>query len=489
MTTPTLVWFRLDLRLEDNPALQAAIDRGGPVVPVFVWSPAEEGSWSPGAASRWWLHHSLASLDGSLRALGSRLVVRRGAALAALQDLRRETGAQAIFWNRRFEPLIVQRDRAIERRLREEGIDARAFNGALLFEPWEICNRAGQPFKVFTPFWRHCLAHRAPGLPVAAPASLAAAEGAEAPASASLAALELLPSIPWTAGLEKAWKPGEAGARAAFDRFVEKELVGYSTTREQPDRPGTSRLSPHLHFGEISPRRIWHALHDWAGRRSAGGALRASEDYLREIGWREFAHHVLLHFPHTTDKPMRAEFASFPWERRPRAMRAWQRGETGYPLVDAGMRELWSTGWMHNRVRMVAASFLVKDLGIHWLEGARWFWDTLVDADLASNSLNWQWSAGCGADAAPYYRIFNPVLQGEKFDPEGDYIRRWVPELAGLPKRWIQRPFEAPAEVLSRARVRLGKNYPRPVVDHAEARARALAALKGLPEDEGDEEG
>ena len=489
MTAPTLVWLRQDLRIGDNPALQAAIERGGPVVPVFIWSPEEEGSWSPGAASRWWLHHSLAALDDALRSLGSRLVLRRGSALAALLELQRETGARAVTWNRRYEPLIVQRDRGVERGLREEGIESRAFNGGILFEPWEICNRAGEPFKVFTAFWRHCLARRVPESSAPAPAVLAPPAAADFPASVPLAELQLLPPTPWTAGLEKAWTPGEAGAQAALDEFVSARLIGYSNAREQPDRIGTSRLSPHLHFGEISPRRVWHTLHEWAERRSAGGALRASEDYLREIGWREFAHHVLAHFPHTTEKPMRSEFASFPWDRRPRELRAWQRGETGYPLVDAGMRELWATGWMHNRVRMVAASFLVKDLRVHWLEGARWFWDTLVDADLANNTLNWQWSAGCGVDAAPYFRIFNPVLQGEKFDPEGDYIRRWVPELAALPKRWIQRPFEAPEEVLSRAAVRLGKDYPRPVVDHGEARARALAALQGLPPDEGEEEG
>lgn len=476
--SPALVWFRLDLRLTDNPALAAALKRGGPVIPVFIWAPEEEGDWPPGGASRWWLHQSLKALAAELECRGARLVLRRGPARDALRALGRETGARAVFWNRRYEPALLARDRAVKEALRAEGIEVESFNSALVFEPWTVANRAGNPFQVFTPFWRYCLRLPDPPPPEPAPQHLPAPP--RWPKSEPLAALELEPKIDWAAGLRAAWQPGEAGALAALRRFLDRAFAGYTEQRDRPDLPGTSRLSPHLHFGELGPRQVWHALKAWAARRGLPDTAWRSSQFLAELGWREFAHHLLFHFPHTPTAPLRPEFARFPWRRNPEGLRAWQRGRTGYPIVDAGMRELWATGWMHNRVRMIVASFLVKDLLVDWRAGARWFWDTLVDADLASNTLGWQWTAGCGADAAPYFRIFNPVSQGAKFDPQGDYVRRWVPELARLPAGWIHQPWGAPPTVLRQAGVELDRDYPRPVVSHAIAREVALEAWAKL---------
>jgi deoxyribodipyrimidine photo-lyase len=334
-----------------------------------------------------------------------------------------------------------------------------SFNAALLFEPWEVASQAGTPFRVFTPFWRACTLASDPPPPLPRPRALAAPR--RWPSSSSLSSLGLLPSVDWTQGIRAAWTPGETGALARLAAFRRGGLPGYARRRDWPAEPGTSRLSPHLHFGELGPRQVWHAV---------SGAAAAA--YRRELGWREFSHHVLFHFPHTPLRPLRSEFAAFPWARAPGHLRAWQRGRTGYPIVDAGMRELWTTGYMHNRVRMIAASFLVKHLLQDWRAGARWFWDTLVDADLANNTMGWQWTAGSGADAAPYFRIFNPVLQGQKFDPQGRYVARWLPELARLPARFVHCPWEAPPEL--RATVR---GYAQPIVDHAAARARALAAF------------
>jgi deoxyribodipyrimidine photo-lyase len=469
--TPTLVWFRSDLRLRDNPALVAAARRGGPVVPVFVWSPDEEAPWAPGGASRLWLHLSLAALDDGLRARGSRLVLRAAPSSgAALDELVGETGAGAVLWNRRYEPACVGRDRAIEERLRGRGIHAASTNAALLREPWEVSTRSGGPFQVFTPFFRAWTEQGTPPPPLPAPARLGAP--ARWPRSLPLRALALLPTVDWTQGIRAAWTPGEEGARRQLARFVRGALAGYAQRRDFPGQSAGSRLSPHLHFGEIGPRQIWHALEGLGAAGGAGGAA-----FRRELAWREFAHHVLHHFPHTTTRPLRPEFARFPWAKAPQHLRAWQRGRTGYPIVDAGMRELWTTGFMHNRVRMIAASFLVKHLLQDWRAGARWFWDTLVDADLANNTLNWQWVAGSGADAAPFFRVFNPVLQGEKFDADGAYVARWVPELARLPAAYIHQPWAAPAAVLAEAGVRLGRDYPEPLVEHGPARARALAAF------------
>lgn len=476
MNSPSLCWLRLDLRLADNPALQAAVHRGGPVVPVFIWAPDEEGDWPPGAASRWWLHQSLAALAADLREAGSRLIIRRGPSLAALRALARETSATAVCWNRRYEPAVSARDAMVEAALRSEGLDAQSFNAGLLHEPWTIRNQSGKPFQVFTPFWRHCLAQPDPPPPLAAPRHLRAP--GQWPGSLALDALELEPRIHWAGGLRAAWQPGEAGARANLRRFLGRAFADYAEQRNRPDVVGTSRLSPHLHFGEISPRQVWHGLRRMAAKRDGSAMTWRGSQFLTELGWREFAHHLLHHFPHTPGEPLRAAFRRFPWRNAPAFLEAWQRGRTGFPIVDAGLRELWATGWMHNRVRMIAASFLVKDLLLPWQEGARWFWDTLVDADLAQNTLGWQWVAGCGADAAPYFRVFNPAGQGEKFDPHGDYARRWCPELARLPDAWLHRPHEAPPDIRRAAGVELGRDYPEPIVSHAIAREVALEAYR-----------
>ncbi len=475
---PSLVWFRCDLRLADNPALEAAIKRGGPVVPVFIWSPEEEAPWAPGGASRWWLHQSLAALDVLMREAGSRLVIRRGPTLDALRALAKETAADAIFWNRRYEPAIIARDARLKEALRRDGLTVESSNAALLHEPWTIENKSDKPFRVFTPFWRHCLTKPDPAAPLPAPQTIPAAT--KWPKSLALDELELEPKVRWADGLRAAWQPGEAGATAALNRFLAKAFDEYSAQRNRPDLTGTSRLSPHLHFGEISPRQIWHGLARMAKRRGLPEAQWRGSQFLAEVGWREFSHHLLFHFPHTPAEPLRADFKNFPWRKDAAWLEAWQKGRTGYPIVDAGMRELWTTGWMHNRVRMIVASFLVKDLLLSWEEGAAWFWDTLVDADLAQNTLGWQWTAGCGADAAPFFRVFNPVLQGEKFDPRGDYVRRWCPELAALPDKWLHRPWEAPVEILSRASVRPGREYPEPIISHATAREVALEAFARL---------
>ena len=474
---PTLVWFRQDLRLADNPALTAAIDAGSPVIPVFIWAPDEESPWSPGAASRWWLHQSLRALEGSLAKHGAKLIVRRGPSAETLLSIAAESGAKQVFWNRRYEPAVIARDKESKILLREHRLIAESFRGNLLYEPWTIRNTSGEPFRVFTAFWKACLAEQVPAAPTPAPKSIPTP--AKWPMSLEISELGLEPRVDWTMGLRVMWRPGESGAAAQMKSFLGNAVAAYPIARDRPGQSGTSRLSPHLHFGEISPQQIWHAVHRRLSRE--GREERTGMDvYLREIAWREFAYHLLFHFPNTPQEPLRPEFRQFPWHQDSRGLKAWTKGNTGYPLVDAGMRELWHTGWMHNRVRMVAASFLVKHLLIPWQEGAAWFWDTLVDADLANNTLGWQWSAGCGADAAPYFRIFNPVLQGEKFDPDGDYVCRWVPELAALPSQWINKPWKAPAHLLSEAGIKLGQTYPKPVVDHGAARERALAAFASI---------
>jgi deoxyribodipyrimidine photo-lyase len=424
-----IVWFRRDLRLADNPALSAACDRAGRVVLLYVHAPGEEGDWPPGAASRWWLHQSLARLSATLRERGAELHLRHGPSLEALLAVARATGASSVYWNRLYEPDLAARDEQVASGLRSAGLAAESCNAAMLVEPWQVRTREGRPYRVFTPYWRACAARldeQPRPLPPPAIASMPLAEPGPA-----LDDLSLRPRLPWDAGLEAAWTPGEAGAHARLDGFCESVLGGYADARDRPDKNGTSRLSPHLHFGEIGPRQCLAA----ARNALIGRADRQSgyDAFVRQLGWREFAHHVLHHFPHTTAAPLDAKFAGFTWEPDSRLIEAWQRGRTGYPLVDAGMRELWSTGWMHNRVRMIAASLLTKNLRQHWLTGARWFWDTLVDADLANNTLGWQWVAGCGADAAPYFRIFNPELQAARHDPDGAYRRRWLPKRESSP--------------------------------------------------------
>lgn len=468
-----LLWLRRDLRVADNPALVQALAACERVVPVYIHAPGEEGAWRPGGASRWWLHHSLVSLERSLGRLGSRLIVRRGASLESLRRLAGETGATHVFWNRLFEPAIVARDSLIKQALREDGLRAESCNGALLFEPWDIKKSDGGPFRVFTPFWKAGL--RA-GLPSAAGPSPQSLPPVTAPVSSlGVEELGLLPSVPWDCGLAQTWRVGETAAGEALESFLEHAVDGYDQGRNRPDMLGTSRLSPHLHFGEISPRQIVALARERIGARGRDASATGMDVFLSEIGWREFGHHLLYHFPHTTYAPMDARFDDFPWAEDLGAdLAAWQRGCTGIPIVDAGMRELWHTGWMHNRVRMVAASLLTKNLLIPWQEGARWFWDTLVDADLPANTLGWQWTAGCGADAAPYFRVFNPVLQGERFDPNGGYVRRWVPEIGRLPDKYLNKPWEAPEAALREAGVVLGDTYAHPIVSLKASRERAL---------------
>lgn len=479
MPSVTLLWLRRDLRLADNAALEAARRRGA-VVPIFVWNPDEEAPWQPGAAARVWLHESLRRMSADLETAGSRLIVRSGDTLDTLRRIARETRADAVHWNRLCDPTTIPRDERVKAALTADGLHAQSFNSALLFEPWTIRTGAGEPYRVFTPFWKACLAaaQRTPPAPGGRPRRIPAPE--VWPPSEPLDSLRLCPRIPWDAGIREAWHFGEKAAWERQDRFSESGLGTYDDHRDRPGLDGTSRLSPALHWGQIGPRQVWAAVQERLESSPSPAWAHSAWSYLRQLVWREFAHHLLFHFPATAQAPLRAGWKAFPWREDPAALHAWQRGETGYPIVDAGLRQLWATGWMHNRVRMIVASFLTKDLLIPWQHGARWFWDTLVDADLANNTLGWQWTAGCGADAAPFFRIFNPVSQGQKFDPTGAYVRQWVPELAPLPAEFIHRPWEAPATLLRSAGVALGKTYPRRIIDHAHARDRALRAYERM---------
>ena len=464
-----IVWFRRDLRVADNPALLAALDAGLAPIPVYIHAPDEEAPWQPGAASCTWLAKSLRALDADLRRLGSRLLVLRGPSLPTLERLVEASGAQAVHWNRLYEPASLARDRAVKQALRERGLEARSHNAALLAEPWTVATLSGEPYRVFTSFWKNAGQRIADVAPRPAPTQLPKVPGELGGLAVDELALE--PLLDWDAGFWDTWQPGEAGAQDLLEAFVEGAAHGYGEQRNLPDRAGTSRLSPHLHFGEISPRQIARRVLD--ARRPAIG----EEDlrrYLAELGWREFSHHLLFHFPHAAERDLTDRFARFDWvEPDTEVLRRWQCGRTGIPLVDAGMRELWHTGWMHNRVRMVVASLLAKNLRVHWIHGARWFWDTLVDADLAQNTQGWQWSAGTGADAAPYFRIFSPSSQAARFDPEAKYIHRWVPELRRLPAPAVFEPWEHAG--LARE---LAPNYPAPVLDLRRSRDDALLAYQ-----------
>ncbi len=464
-----LVLFRRDLRLADNPAWSVACAEHSQVLPVFIHAD-DDGAWPAGAASRWWLHHSLAALDQDLRDAGAGLHLRRGEPLAVLRELIVQSGASAVYWNRLVEPATIERDTRIKSALQDEGIAVHSHNAALWCEPWLIGTRQGQPYKVFTPYWRNLRAQLQPVEPLPAPRVPGWRELAD---GLPLAALELLPRGDWAGGLNGHWQPGEAGAHELLEIFGDDAIGNYAHARDLPARHGTSRLSPHLHFGEISPRQIHFEL-DRRSRATDAKRRPDIEPYLRELGWREFAHHLLYHFPHTPTDNFNPRFDGFRWaSANPSSIERWQQGRTGIPLVDAGMRELWHTGWMHNRVRMIVASFLTKNLRQHWLHGARWFWDTLVDADLANNTLGWQWVAGCGADAAPYFRVFNPLTQAKKFDPDGTYLRRWLPELADAPLALLHEPWKDKA-VLGRS------GYPAPMVDLAHSRQQALEAYSAL---------
>ncbi len=460
----SLVWFRNDLRLADNPALIAGLGSGRPVVPVYIFDEETPGIRPLGAAARWWLHQSLQSLDASLRSLGSRLILRRGPAERVIEEVSAEYGATAVYWNRAYDQGARERDARLKQSLNGRGVVAEGLKANLLYEPWEVKTATGGPFKVFTAFWRACRDLPSPGATLPAPRALPTPPLWSS--SDALADWALMPTPDWAGGLRATWTPGEAAAARRLSAFLDTALADYRQARDLPAVPATSRLSPHLAFGEISPRQIWRAA-------TTRGMSAASEKFLAELGWREFSYNLLFHHGDLSQRNFRPEFDAFPWIDEEDTLEAWRRGRTGYPIVDAGLRELWTTGWMHNRVRMIVASFLTKDLLVDWRSGERWFWDTLVDADPANNAMGWQWVAGSGADAAPYFRVFNPVLQGERFDPRGDYVRRWIPELGGLPPELVHKPWLAgtplPPEI-----------YPERIVDHATARQRALVAFRSL---------
>jgi deoxyribodipyrimidine photo-lyase len=465
-----LIVFRRDLRLVDNPAWSAACAAHAQVIPIYIHAPGEDSPWSIGSAGRWWLHHSLAALDRRLRAQHAGLHLRQGDTLEVLRELVRRSGADTVYWNRLYEPASIERDTRTKSALREQGVAVHSHPGTLWCEPWQIATQQDAPYKVFTPYWRKLRTLLQPVEPLPEPV----VPGWQAlSGSLPLSALALLPRIGWDSGLAETWQPGEDGAHELLEIFADDAIGDYAHARDLPARHGTSRLSPHLHFGEISPRQIHFEL-DRRARAIDAKRRPDIEPYLRELGWREFAHHLLYHFPHTPTDNFNPRFDGFRWAAADQSLiERWQHGRTGIPLVDAGMRELWHTGWMHNRVRMIVASLLTKNLRQHWQHGARWFWDTLVDADLANNTLGWQWVAGCGADAAPYFRVFNPVTQAKKFDPDGTYLRRWLPELAAAPLALLHEPWKDEA-LLKRS------GYPAPMIDLGQSRQRALDAYAAL---------
>ncbi len=473
---PVIVWFRRDLRIDDNAALSAAAQTGRPILPLYILEPASVGTGPLGAAQRWWLRHSLAALAGRLADLGAPLTLRSGPADVVLDTLIAETGADTIQWNRRHDPPGMTIDRAIKAALKARGLTATSFAGQLLHDPTRLLTGEKKPFRVYTPFWKALERSGEPHEPTEPPAGLIALP--EAVASERLDDWHLTPEKPdWATPFREIWTPGEAAARAHLETFVDGAIDGYGADRDRPALDATSMLSPYLALGEISPARIWHATR---GLDAPTGDL---VHFRKELAWREFCYHLHFHFPALPEKNWNDKFDAFPWQEREEAFMLWTRGLTGYPIVDAGMRQLWRHGWMHNRVRMITASFLIKHLMIDWRRGEKWFRDTLVDADAASNAANWQWVAGSGADASPFFRIFNPILQGEKFDPDGTYVRRFVPELETLDAAWIHKPFAAPEATLKAAGIDLGETYPKPIVDHGRARERALAAYKSLKAD------
>lgn len=466
----TVMWFREDLRLFDNPALSFAAQQGQ-VLPIFFYPKGL------GGASYWWLHHSLAKLSASLAEQGLPLILSSEDPQLELPRLAKSISAQKVVWNRVYSPAGITEGKNIKQVLSDSGIERQSFNAQLLIEPSRIVTKQGTPYKVFTPFWRLCLQTLAPDEPLSVP-TLEGLDVADlGVVSDSLEDWNLLPTKPdWSSGLAERWQPGESAAADRLEKFLESGIDNYQSKRDFPSTDSTSYLSPYLTFGEISVRHIWHQVHQ---SLALGEVSQLNADkFLAELGWREFSRYLIINFPHMLSGSFNAKFDNFPWQRDQKLLRAWQQGKTGYPIIDAGMRELWHTGYMHNRVRMLVASFLCKHCLIHWQEGMNWFWDTLVDADIGSNTASWQWVSGSGADAAPYFRIFNPILQGDKFDKEGVYIKRWVPELAKLPSKFINKPWQADSDCLDRAGVKLGDNYPFPIVDHKKSREQALLAYQ-----------
>jgi deoxyribodipyrimidine photo-lyase len=473
-SSPSIHWFRQDLRLSDNPAFSAACDVGA-VLPVYILDDDNAGLDRMGSASRWWLHQSLCALNADL---GGKLRVFRGNPLEIIPTLIKASGADLVCWNRCYEPWRIARDTAMKAGLEESGIAVQSYNGSLLWEPWDIKKGDGTPYKVFTPYFRRgCLSAPSPRIPLPAPGRFEAWSGGDHLADIKVDDLGLMPAEDWHQQVARHWTPGEAGAAKRLDYFINRGLAGYKEGRNFPAQPHTSRLSAHLHWGEISPNQAWYAVRDVM---DSGGLEVDADNFLSELGWREFSYSLLFHCPDLPRQNLQPKFNHFPWEQNADHLRRWQNGQTGYPIVDAAMRELRQTGYMHNRLRMVVGSFLVKNLRLHWHQGEAWFWDCLVDADLASNSASWQWIAGCGADAAPYFRVFNPVTQGQKFDGDGSFTRHFLPELSELPAKYLFNPWEAPPEILAAAGVELGVTYPRPIVDVKLSREAALAAFASL---------
>jgi deoxyribodipyrimidine photo-lyase len=462
-----IYWFRRDLRLNDNPALfNAAIY--GKILPVYILDDTNSGEYFMGAASRCWLYHSLISLNITLE---GNLLVYRGDPASILLEIVKNNSVSSIYWNRCYEPWQIKRDNDIQKILEEHNIIVNTYNGSLLWEPWDVLKQDGTPYKIFTPYYRNgCLSRNSPRDSIANPKKLFFANDGN---STNINDLNLLTTSSWHDKLTKSWTIGEAAAQERFEVFLHEGLSGYKEGRNFPYKSNVSRLSPHLHFGEISPNYIWHRIK----LRENLGYSNDIDHFCSELGWREFSYYLLYYFPNLPKQNLNNKFDNFPWSRDLDLLKCWQKGQTGIPIVDAGMRELWQTGYMHNRVRMIVGSFLVKNLLIHWHHGEQWFWDCLVDADLANNSASWQWVAGCGADASPYFRIFNPVIQGQKFDPNGEYTRRFVPELKNIPDKYLFNPWEAPDSILQSAAVSLGKDYPKPIVDLKQSRNKALEAF------------
>tara|TARA_X000001036_G_scaffold235588_1_gene219885 strand:+ start:1444 stop:2871 length:1428 start_codon:yes stop_codon:yes gene_type:complete len=461
-------WFRQDLRITDNPSLETAAEFDA-VLPIYILDDENSQEFKMGSASRWWLHNSLQSLNESL---DGKLSIYSQNPEIVIQELLKKYEVKAVFWNRCYEPWRIDRDIDIKAYLDDKNIENKSFNSHLLWEPWEISKDDGTPYRVFTPYYKKgCLNAEEPRLPSK---NLKIDTIFYDQDCEQIDTLDLLPRINWYSQIQEAWKPGEEGAQKRLDQFLEEGLLDYKEGRNFPFKENVSRLSPHLHFGEISPNEVWYQAKT---KESVSGIQKSLEHFLSELGWREFSYYLLYHFPSLPKQNFQAKFNKFPWIKNESFLESWQKGETGYPIVDAGMRELWQTGYMHNRLRMVVGSFLVKNLLIDWREGEDWFWDCLVDADLASNSAGWQWVAGSGADAAPYFRIFNPVTQGLKFDPEGEYTKKYVPELKLLPNKFLFSPWEAPKEILEKAGIELGKDYPEPIVDLKYSRELALEAF------------
>jgi len=470
----SIVWFRQDLRLSDNPCLYEASQKGE-IIPIYILDEVNSSSFKMGGASRWWLHNSLKKLNATLN---NKLNVYQGDSKEIIIKLLQELDINAVYWNRCYEPWRIRVDSEIKAILKNMGVDCKSFNASLLWEPMNILKNDNTPYKVFTPFYQKgCMKAKSPHQPLPKPQTLNLITDPKN--SIEIDDLKLLDSIPWYVSMKPYWDIGEEGARPRLNEFLEKGLRNYKEGRNYPAKEHVSRLSPYLHFGEISPHQVWFAVQDHCVKDPM--SLGDAACFFSELGWREFSYYLLYHFPDLPQKNFQNKFNHFQWLTDSEALKAWKKGITGYPIVDAGMRELWQTGYMHNRVRMIVGSFLVKNLLIHWHHGEEWFWDCLVDADLANNSASWQWIAGSGADAAPYFRIFNPITQGEKFDPEGDYTRKFIPELSHLPNRYLFQPWEAPESILKDAGVELGTTYPRPIIDLAFSRKRALEAFKSLP--------